>query len=103
MVPNHKVNALKDLIVELQGQQSASPKQIACITGKIISTSIALGSASRLLMCNLYALLNTYVVARHSWFEKLVINPIARQELTFWCNGIEEFNGLNINRSPSAV
>ena len=98
-VPTHKINALKDLIAGLQGQQSVSAKQIACVIGKIISMSIALGSVSRLMTRDLYALLNS----RHSWFEKLTINPAAKQELTFWYKEIEEFNGQNIKRSPSAV
>ena len=98
-VPTHKINALKDVIAGLQGQQSVSAKQIACVIGKIISMSIALGSVSRLMTRDLYALLNS----RHSWFEKLTINPAAKQELTFWYKGIEEFNGQNIKRSPSAV
>ena len=98
-VPTHKINSLKVLIVGLQGQQCVSAKQIACVIGKIISMSIALGSVSRLMTCNLYALLNS----RHSWFEKLSINPAAKQELTFWCKGIEEFNAQYIKRNPSVV
>ena len=32
-----------------------------------------------------------------------MINPAARQELTFWCKGIKNFNGKNIKKIPSAV
>ena len=62
-VPDDKINRLKSKLLELKNAESAGAKQIASITGSIISMSLALGSVSKLMTRSLFAVLNS----RISW------------------------------------
>ena len=86
-------------MLELKNAESAGTKQIASITGSIISMSLALGSVSRLMTHSLFAVLNS----RISWWQKLSLTKQARDEVGFWLARISEFNGQNIWPKPSAI
>ena len=98
-VPGDKINRLKSKLLELKNAKSAGAKQIASITGSIISMSLALGSVSGLMTRSLFAVLNT----RISWWQKLGLTKQARDEVGFWLARISEFNGQNIWPKPSAL
>ena len=48
---------------------------------------------------NMYATLNT----RSSWCQKLELSAEAAEEVRFWLNSLESFNGQDIWPKPSAV
>ena len=58
-VPKNKITALQTLLEHASGQEVLSARQIASITGKIISMSLALGTIARLQTRSLYSLINT--------------------------------------------
>jgi len=74
-------------------------KALASIIVKIVSMSLGLGSVIRLMTRSLYSLLNGF----HYWYESLVIPTNAREELIFWSNNLDNFNGQGIWHRPSAV
>ena len=99
LVPQYKITALQMLLERSSGQESLTARQLASITGKIISMSLALGTIARLQTRSLYALINS----RSSWCQKLKLSPEATNELQFWKEKLKHFNGQNIWHSPSAV
>ena len=98
-VPSHKLDTLKSKLLELKSAEEAGARQIASITGSIISMSLALGSVSRLMTRSLYAVLNS----RISWCQKLRLTKEAHEEINFWVNEISHFNGHEIWPRPSAL
>ena len=76
--------------------QSIAAKVLASLVGRIISMSLALGPIARLRTRNMYCLLNSRV----SWYQNLAINQEVREELNFWNECIDSFNG---QKSPSTV
>lgn len=61
--------------------------------------SLALGDIARLRTRFLYFLIQS----RLSWNEYVVVTPEAKDELMFWLDNIDSFNGRNIWQTPSAV
>ena len=59
LVPHTKIVNLQTKIRETTSLRHVGAKQLASIVGKMISMSLAIGSAARLMTRNLYALLNT--------------------------------------------
>ena len=98
-VPLNKIQALKALLEHASKQEMLTARQLASITGKIISMSLALGTIARLQTRSLYALINT----RESWCQKLKLSPETKTELRFWKEKLDNFNGQNIWHSASAV
>ena len=98
-VPPHKIECLKVLLKHLSSGLVVEAKQLASIIGKIIAMSLAVGPVSRLMTRSPYALLNT----RASWCHRVKICPEGRREVKVWLCGIENFNGQDIWKSPSAV
>lgn len=99
VIPKQKVDNLK-LSLEHCLQYSVLPaKTIASITGNILSMSLAIGNIARLRTHSLYALLHT----RSSWNDILQLSEEAREELIFWHNNIELYNGRPIWCTPSAI
>ena len=95
-VPLEKVDNLLAMAADAQSVQA---KVLASIVGKIISMGLGIGPIVRLRTRCMYALLNSRV----SWFDWLVIDDDVREEIDFWHNCIQFFNGQKLWRSPSAV
>ena len=74
-------------------------KPLASIIGEIVSMSLDLGPVTQLMTRSLYSLLNS----RRYWCESLTIPPNAKEELLFWADSLDTFNGQGIWHSPSAV
>ena len=74
-------------------------KLLASIIGRIISMSLAIGSITRLRTRSLYIALN----ARSSWSDSFSLDMNAREELTFWLEGLHQYNGQPIWGWPSTV
>ena len=66
---------------------------LASITGKVIALGLALGLIARLRTRALYTLLES----RDSWYDELFLNKEARDEVTFWLDNIQLYNGQPIN------
>ena len=98
-VPQEKVVALRSLLLSATSAKEIKAKALASIIGKIVSMSLGLGLVTRLMTRRLYSLLNS----RHYWCESLIIPSDAREELKFWSNNLDNFNGQGIWHSPSAV
>ena len=74
-------------------------KDLASITGQIISMSIAVGNITRLLTRSCYATIEK----RTSWNDTLHINTEVRSELEVWLGHIDSLNGIPMHPKSSAV
>ena len=99
VVPKFKIEALQGHIQQALSNNLISARNIARITGQVISMSLALGPIARFMTRGLYALLNN----RYSWCHRLKVSPEAALELQFWLFNLESYNGQSIWHSPSAV
>ena len=78
-----------------------SYRNIAKITGSIMSMSIALGSIVRLRTRYMYSIINQ--ISRPFWNEKLELTTEAKNELEFWLGNLRALNGRPFRWSPSAT
>ena len=74
-------------------------RELACITGQIISMSCAVGNITRLMTRNCYAAIEV----KTYWDQWLPISPEIRYELSFWLNNIDCINGKAMFPKSSAV
>ena len=72
---------------------------LASVIGKIMSMSLALGPLARMMTRGMYAVLN----AKISWCHQVLLTTEALEELTFWLDNIDNFNGHNIWPEASAI
>jgi len=98
-VPKGKLYCLLEQMTRARDGCQLTATALASVVGKIVSMSLALGPVTRLMTCNMYALLN----ARISWCQELSLTPAALDELSFWLHSIKNFNGQNLWSRPSAV
>ena len=98
-MPDQKVESLTGLMQQAKDSRSIQATALARITGKIVSMALALGPVTRLMTRNLYTVLN----ARRSWCQHLLLTADAIEELSFWLEHINKFNGQNIWSKASAV
>ena len=78
---------------------SYSCRYLASVINKISSLFLGLGPISHLMTRGLYAALNK----RLSWSQKLELTVEASEEMNFWINNLEKFNGHDIWPKPSAI
>ena len=95
-VPVAKIVSLKVLLSQAIESNSMS---LASIVGRIISMGLGMGPVVRLRSRAMYSLLNSRV----SWHDYLIINEDVQQELRFWNDCIEQYNGQRIWRAPSTM
>ena len=98
-IPEEKLENLKGILQEVEKAPCIRSKQLASITGKIISMGLAVGPVARLRTRNMYCLLNT----RQSWQDLLQIEENVKDEFTFWVTCVDKINGQKLWRSPAAV
>ena len=98
-LPDQKVKSLTKLMQQAKDSRSIQATALARIMGKIISMALALGPVTRLMTRGLYTVLN----ARRSWCQHLLLTADAMEELSFWLEHIDKFNGQNIWPRASAV
>ena len=98
-VPVAKIVSLKVLLSQAIESNSMSAKSLASIVGRIISMGLGMGPVVRLRSRAMYSLLNSRV----SWHDYLIINEDVQQELRFWNDCIEQYNGQRIWRAPSTM
>ena len=98
-VPKQKLENVVSQLREASELKVIPATVLASIIGKVLSMGLALGPVTRLMTHNLYAML----IARSSWHQELFITQEAPEEVAFWLEHMEKFNGLNIWPEPSAV
>ena len=90
---------MKEIISSALQNDSIVARHAASIVGRIISMGLGIGPIARLRTRNLYALLGT----RCSWYDRLVINEEAKDELGFWLSNLDQINGMSMWKTASAV
>jgi len=91
-VPVEKVLKLKTLICLTLSKNFATAREISKIAGTIISMGIAIGPASRLFTRNFYK----FVDDQELWDKKSILNEEVINELKFWKDNFDNFNGFRI-------
>jgi hypothetical protein len=74
-------------------------RDLASITGQIISMLCAVGNISRLLTRSC----DEAIECRESWDQLLLISPSIRTELSFWHDNIDHINGRPMSPKSSGV
>ena len=98
-VPQEKLKALKLLLQTVLEGNTIPVRLLASVVGKIISMCLALGDIARLRTRFLYFLIQS----RLSWNDRITVTSEAKDELLFWLDNIDSFNGRQVWRTPSAV
>lgn len=98
-VPDHKLLALRSMLRVALGTKEMSARNIARIVGKIISMSPALGPVARFMTRSLYGMIHSC----WRWCDLLKVTPESLQELLFWEQWVQAFNGQPIWHSPAVV
>ena len=98
-VPSRKIDELKALLKAVAERRVVSAWQLASVISKIMSMSLALSTVTRLMTCNMYAVMNLST----SWYQQISLSQEALQEVKFWTAEIDKFNGQSIWPKPSAV
>ena len=94
-----KIAALKEKIATVASAKVVQARQLASITGTLLSMSRGIGPMCRLMTRAMYALIESRV----SWCDRLKITSEARYELEFWLSGLERFRSQPIWRTAAAV
>ena len=98
-VPPKKLEKSKRAISDVLNSSTVSLRNIARIAGYLVSMTMALGPIGRLFTRQMY-----YVIAcRESWQDVVTISEPVAQELKFWLNHVDAFNGYTIKRKFSAT
>ena len=98
-VPEEKIKALKAYLRQVTDEVVPKARDLASVTGKIMSMSLAIGPVSQLMTRSMYALLSS----RQYWGQPLFMTSEAKAELKFWASQIDHINRKEIWHSPSAV
>ena len=102
VIPEKKIVKLKSVLTGLIHEfPNLSVRDVARVSGFVISLTVALGPVARLFTRQMYF----FVQLRKSWDDVLVAPEGVLQELKFWLTHVEAFNGYPLNRplSSSAV
>lgn len=94
-----KERALKKAqeLLELRRDAWVLPKEVSSVASQIVSMTLALGSAARIMTRAMYACVGERV-GRRAWKQKLQITEEAREEMEFWVRHFDEYNGQPIAR-----
>ena len=88
-VPYEKINKLLTDIKNILMQNVLTPKRLAKITGQLSFMHLAIGPLVRLFTRNMYH----EIESRTSWYEPKIISKQTKDELEFWLNSINIYNG----------
>ncbi len=98
-IPERRIAKLKTSLSACLKHRSVMARDLASITGQIISMLCAVGNISRLLTRSCYAAIE----CRESWEQLVLISPSIRTELSFWHDNIDSINGRPMSPKSSAV
>ena len=98
-IPEGRILKLKaSLAFGLQNSQILA-RDLASITGQIISMACTVGNVTRLFTRNCYSAIEL----RTSWDQPVHVSPDIRNELSFWLHNIDAINGKVMSPKSSAV
>ena len=98
-VTARRVEKLKKALVEALRAQQVTARELARISGYILSMSLALGPVCRLHTRYLYRLIDQ----RQSWSAKVLMTVEAKEELRFWLSNFESLHGQPLWKSCQQV
>ena len=98
-VPLDKIAHLKERLAGAATTNYIQARQLASITGTLISMMLGIGPVSRLMTRAMYALLETRV----GWSDMLMLTEQAKLEIEFWLTSLDKFNSQPIWHNPSSV
>ena len=90
-VPEDKVKSILTLINKMLTNRVTTARRLASLTGKIISTSIVLGSITNMMLRNCHRT----IVSRTSWDSYFKLDEQSIEEIKFW---EENFQNLNVRK-----
>ena len=99
IVPQAKIDSLMEQMKRARSCWEIPATALASVIGKIMSMSLALGPLAHMMTRSMYAVLN----ASSSWCHQVLLTSEVLEELTFWLDNINNFNGQNIWPKASAV
>jgi len=98
-VPEEKLNILLQFISQLLERGTANAKNLAKVTGHIISMSPAIGPLTRLMTRQAYK----FIENSASWFRPSCLPEGVLTELHFWLENIKKSNGYRIKHNPTVT
>ena len=98
-VPSKKIDKLKHAITNALSSPFVVIKDLARIAGYLVSMTIALGPIARLFTRQMYIA----IARRNSWRDSVLVSEPIAQELKFWLQHVDAFNGYAIHRKFSAT
>jgi len=99
VIPEKNIVKLKTVLTGLIHEfPNLSVRDVARVSGFVISLTLALGPVARLFTRQMYF----FIQFRKSWDDVLVAPEGVLQELKFWLTHVEAFNGYSINRPLSS-
>ena len=87
-VPEDKIDKLLVSIDYALSQSSLPARQLASVTGSIISNMLVFGNVCKLMTKSLHRALDR----REVWESRVDLDPCARKELEFWKNNVSHLN-----------
>ena len=91
-VPSHKIEKLKRAIRNVLESEWVPIKDIAQISAFLVAVTIAIGPIARLFTRQMYFA----IACRRSWRDLIFVSEPLSQELKFWLQHIDAFNGYAI-------
>ena len=73
-----------------------TPKQLSKVAGQLSSMHLAIGPLVRLFTRNMYR----FIEKRISWFEQKLVSKNVKEELEFWRDNINIYNGYTFKPRP---
>lgn len=98
-IPERRLAKLKGLLTTCLNRSYVLARELASITGQIITMSCAVPNLTRLLTRTCYAAIEA---ATH-WDHQIFISPAIRYKLQFWLDNIDAINGRPMSPKSSAV
>jgi len=92
-----KISALKKLLSSFILRQRGSAREISRVAGMIISMKPAIGSISQILTRHLFFFINE----KPTWDRQHDLNNEVCEELLFWFNNLDFYNGHKIRTNNS--
>ena len=99
IIPEQRTLKLKSSLVSFIQNDQTVARELASITGQVISMTCAVGNVARLFTTNCYAAIEH----RTSWAKPLNVPAAIHDKLSFWLSNIDTINSRVMSHKSSAV
>ena len=99
LIAERRILKLKSTLVSCLRKDQIVARDLASITGQVISMTCAVENVARLFTRSCYAAIER----RTSWAQPLNVSAEIRDELSFWLSNIDTINGRVMSPKSSAV